>query len=111
MQKFNPGDIIEVDFPFEDTSEKKIRPAVVICDYENSFIAMKITSKHKGRKWDVEIPKTNFNGLSVDSVIQIDKIIEIDKKKLCSIIPRGSLNALQLAIIKERLQEFIKLKS
>ena len=108
MQKYNPGEIVEVAFPFEEKDGKKVRPALVIKDYGDSFIVIKITSKHKERKWDIEIPKDSFNGLTVDSVIQVNMFIELEKTALCTTIPRGVINQLQLAIVKEKLKEYIK---
>ena len=108
MKKFSPGDIVEVAFPFEENNNKKVRPALVLYDYGESFLVIKITSQHKGRKWDIEIPQDDFNGLTVDSVIQIDKLIELNKTELCSIIPRGAVNPLQLEIIKQKLKDYKK---
>ena len=106
MRIYKPGEIVEVVFPFEEKEDKKIRPALVIHDFGDSFLIIKITSKHKGRKWDIELPKDNFNGLNVDSVIQIDKYIELDKTNVSNIIPRGIINQLQLAIVKNKLKEY-----
>ena len=107
MRNYKFGEIVEVAFPFEESEEKKVRPALVIEDCGESFLLLKITSKHKGRKWDVEIPKDAFNGLSVNSVIQVDKCVRLKKNELCSIIPRGILNEIQIGIIKMRLREYI----
>lgn len=106
MRKYEQGEIVEIIFPFEDINDKKIRPALVINDNGDNLLVIKITSKHKERKWDILIPKDDFNGLSVNSVIQIDKIKELSKKELCSVIPRGNINPLQLAIIKQKLSEY-----
>ena len=108
MRKFNPGEIVEVAFPFEENNNKKVRPALVLYDYGESFLVVKITSQHKKRTWDIEIPHEDFNGLTVDSVIQVDKLTELNKTELCSIIPRGSINSLQLAIVKQKLEDYRK---
>ena len=109
MRKYNSGEIIEVAFPFEEKNDKKVRPALVIRDFGESLIVVKITSKHKGREWDIELPKDNFNGLSVDSVVQVNQCVKLDKSEIASVIPRGIINPLQLAIIKTKLKEFFNL--
>lgn len=55
MRNYKSGEIIEVAFPFEEKSDKKVRPALVIRDLGESLIVAKITSKHKGREWDIEL--------------------------------------------------------
>jgi len=86
-----------------------VRPALVIRDLGESLIVVKITSKHKGREWDIELPKDEFNGLSVDSVVQANQCVELGKSEITSIIPRGIINPLQFAIIKTKIKEFFNL--
>ena len=109
MRKYNSGEIIEVAFPFEEKNDKKVRPALVIRDFGDTLFVVKITSKHKGREWDIELPKDNFNGLSVDSVVQVNQCVKLDKSEIACVIPRGIINPLQLAIIKTKLKEFFNL--
>ena len=108
MKTYKPGEIVEAIFPFEDSSESKLRPALVIRDLDDSLFLLKITSKHKNREWDVELPKDNFNGLSVNSVIQIDRGIKQKKSELIDVIPRGIINPIQLAVVKDRLKKYIQ---
>ena len=108
MKRYDSGTVIEVIFPFEDTNESKIRPALVIKDEGDELVVLKITSKHKGRQWDIEIPKDDFNGLSMDSVIQADRVERLKKSKLVDIIPRGTVNAIQLMIVKERMKVYLR---
>lgn len=107
MLKFEPGTIVEVVFPFEEGKASKRRPALVLKDDgDTTFIVAKITSQNKGRRWDVHIPRNSVNGLSIDSFIQVDKVIKLSKEKVCSLIPRGSIAPLQLAVIIDKLREF-----
>lgn len=107
MRKFEPGTIVEVVFPFEEGRSFKRRPALVLKDDGGAtFIIAKITSQNKGRRWDVYIPRDQFNGLAVDSFIQVDKVIKLSKEKVCDLIPRGFIRTLQLAVIKDKLREF-----
>ena len=108
MREYSPGEIVEAAFPYEESSEEKVRPVLVLKDCGNEILAMKITSKHKGREWDVEIPLDSFNGLTRPSVVQADRCERIPKSKLSAIIPRGTINPLQLEIVKQRLKDYIE---
>ena len=108
MREYKPGEIVEASFPYEDSAEEKVRPVLVLRDYGEEMLVMKITSKHKGREWDIEIPASSFNGLTKASVIQADRCEKIPKSKLSTIIPRGVINPLQLEIVKQKLKEYLK---
>ncbi|MBR2207493.1 MAG: type II toxin-antitoxin system PemK/MazF family toxin [Synergistaceae bacterium] len=107
MRNYKQGEIVEIAFPFEEKNEKKVRPALIIKDFGDSLFVIKITSKHKGREWDIEIPKDDFNGLTLDSVIQVNQYIELEKSEISCIVPRGVINPLQLAVVKDRLKQFM----
>ena len=80
MRNYKSGEIVEVAFPFEDSPDEKVRPVLVIKDYGSELLVIKITSQHKGRDWDIEIPVDDFNGLTKASVIQADKAEKIPKR-------------------------------
>lgn len=106
MRTYSPGDIVEVIFPFEENGGSKQRPALVLADEGESFIVAKVTSQHKGRKWDVLLPRSSENGLNVDSVVQVDKARKLSKKELCDVISRGNINPLQMALILDKAKEY-----
>ena len=108
MKKYSPGEIVEIAFPYEDDTFEKVRPALVIRDYGDELVLLKIISRHKGREWDIEIPVDDFNGLSKASVIQVDKYRKVSKLKLSAIIPRGVINELQLGLVKSRLNDYVR---
>ena len=108
MRKYSTGEIVEAAFPYEEGYEEKVRPVLVLKDYADEMLVMKITSKHKGREWDIEIPVDGFNGLTKPSVIQVDRCKKVSKLKLSAIIPRGVINPLQLEIVKRRFKEYIE---
>ena len=107
MRSYKSGEIVELMFPFQEVTGKKIRPALVVKDYGDTIAVLKITSKHKGRTWDIELPKDAFNGLTLDSVVQACSCIELSKTELVQITPRGTINPLQLSIVKHKLQEYL----
>ena len=106
MRAYNQGEIVEIVFPFDEGTGSKQRPAIVLADEGDTLIAVKVTSQHKGRKWDIELPKDVGNGLAFDSVIQVDTVRKLSKKALCSVIPRGNVNSLQMSLILERIKEY-----
>ena len=67
-------------------------------------------SQLKGREYDIAILPDDFNGLTKPSVIQVDKCSKVHKAKLSAIIPRGTINSVQLGIVKDRLKEYLKSK-
>lgn len=109
LRRYEPGSIVEVIFPFEEGNGSKRRPALVVMDKGDVILLVaKITSQNKGRQWDVQLPRDRFNGLSVDSFVQVDKAIKLSRDKVCDLIPRGCVNPLQFAVIMEKLKEFGK---
>ena len=79
---------------------------LVWMDQGDFLVVSKMTSRIKGRQWDVAISPDSHNGLSRESVVQVDRTIKIPKSKICDIIPRGCINQLQLALIREKLRAF-----
>ncbi len=108
MRKYNAGEIVEIAFPYEDSPEEKVRPALVLWDDGANLLLLKITSQLKGFEWDIEIPANDFTGLTKISVVQVNKYAKIPKSKLSSIIPRGVINPMQLGIIKQRLKDYLR---
>ena len=89
MRKYNAGEIVEIAFPYEDSPEEKVRPALVLWDDGANLLLIKITSQQT-------------------SVVQVNKYVKVPKSKLSSIIPRGVVNPMQLGIIKQKLQDYLK---
>ncbi len=59
MMIYNPGDIVEVPFPFIDSSERKVRPALVLSEPEfvrstGACVLMMITSATRSR-WESDV--------------------------------------------------------
>lgn len=107
MRRYSQGEVVEVVFPFQEKdSGCKQRPALVLADRGATFVVAKITSQKKGRPWDVPIPKQGQNGLSIDSVVQVDSVRCLSKESLCSVIPRGAINPLQLSLVLDKLKEY-----
>ena len=110
MREYKAGEIVEIAFPFEEGTGEKVRPALVLHDYGDELLLIKITSQLKGREYDIAISPDDFNGLIKRSAIQVDKCSKVHKAKLSAIIPRGTINPAQLGIVKDRLKESLKSK-
>ena len=93
---FGVGAVIDVEYPFEDSNESKMRPAVIIEEGKESMIAvsLKISSSLKyedeGRyPYAIEIQKIKPAGLNKRSWVLADKELEINKK--CKLHLKGHM--------------------
>lgn len=82
---YESGDVILSFVPFADSSELKVRPAVVLFEEYGNVVVAGITSNlhMKG------IPLTQKEGLPVDSVIKLNYIFTVShpliKKRIASL--------------------------
>ncbi|SFC35166.1 type II toxin-antitoxin system PemK/MazF family toxin [Kaistella jeonii] len=105
----NKGDIVLIPFPFTDLSGNKLRPAVILFSKESDIMVCFITSNMKWRDFsDIEIKKTEANGLKVDSVLKVSKIATLDKYLLVGKL--GILNSSEIAEMNKILENLLKLK-
>ncbi len=72
------GDVILVEVPFADTFEIKLRPALVLFEEFNNVIVAGITSNLKMQ--GILLPKSE--GLIVDSILKLNYIFTISKKRI-----------------------------
>ena len=80
------------DVMFEDSSEHKRRPVLVLNDCEGLLIeTVKITSHPKRDVFDVEINEWKSCGLSKSSTVRLDKVVVLNRNKFISKI--GDLSA------------------
>lgn len=91
-----PGDIVDVPFPFIDSPEKKLRPALVLSEpglnrVSGAVVLMMVTSAERSR-WDTDIVLEDWRagGLRKPSILRW-KIFTIDEQLIQS--RRGSLSA------------------
>ena len=105
----NKGDIVLIPFPFTDLSGNKLRPAVILFTKESDITVCFITSNMKFRDFsDIEVKKTEVNGLKVDSILKVSKIATLDKYLLVGKL--GILNSFEIAKMNEILENLLKLK-
>jgi len=78
MAKFSPGDVVLVRFPFADSMQYKIRPALVVYeDSTNEYLVCQITRKNKSNTNDgYWVAKDSKNGramgLETDSFLNLE---------------------------------------
>lgn len=107
--KFLPGQIVLIKFPFTDLSGGKIRPALVICSGDNEDVLLApISSTVKMNRLDLRLSARDFYGspLPIESCIRYNKLFTLNKRlilKAFSEITKNSLRKIKLKII-----EFIK---
>mgnify|MGYP001331347227 CR=1 FL=1 len=81
------GDIILVPFPFAELNNKKVRPAVVICETADKYkdiVVCAISSVVPPIPGDNEIllKPDKLNKLRADSVIKVDRIVTIKARDI-----------------------------
>ncbi|HPO62069.1 MAG TPA: type II toxin-antitoxin system PemK/MazF family toxin [Candidatus Kapabacteria bacterium] len=90
-QNYKFGDVILVEVPFTDTSETKLRPALVLFEKYNNVVISGIT-----RNIDMEgIVLTKEDGVAFNSVIKMNYIFTIYKKNIKTILTHISLEKKQ----------------
>jgi len=62
------GDIVLIPFPFAELTNKKVRPAVVICAI-SSVVPSQLS------KNEMKLPSNEITGLRVPSILKMDRIV------------------------------------
>lgn len=100
-------DIVLIDVPFTDLSERKLRPALVLGIIEDDLLCCFMSSRleSKGR-YDVVVKKETSNGLRVDSVVKCGKIFTLHH----SLVERrlGVLSGENYAMVIKKISAIIE---
>ena len=76
--EFKPGDVILVDVPFTDLSQRKKRPAAVLLSRGSDHLAAFFTSRlEQTGPENVIVTATPENGLAVDSALIVTKLFTL----------------------------------
>ncbi|TAL69026.1 MAG: type II toxin-antitoxin system PemK/MazF family toxin [Bacteroidetes bacterium] len=104
------GDIVLIPFPFSDSPNKKVRPAVVIAvtkdkheDLVLSAISSVLPKKLSSR--EILMRHSNTNKLRVDSIIKVDRIVTLNKEE--KIADLCKLNKIELDEYKSIFRELV----
>jgi len=104
------GDIILIPFPFAESHNVKVRPAVIIGfthDKYKDIILSAISSIVPFQLKDTEIiiKAGAINNLRADSILKVDRIVTLKKENIIAEI--GKLNKLELTQFKEIFKSLI----
>ncbi len=93
----NPGDVVLASLQFTDTSEVKIRPALVLFEGENNIVVLGITS-HPNREG---IKLTIEEGAKLESVIRLNYIFTISGAQIRKFLFK--LNSIKKKLVFDEL--------
>ena len=104
------GEIILIPFPFAELTNKKVRPAILICETKDiyrdlvlcaiSSVIPKALSVN-----EIILKKNEINNLRVDSVAKIDRIVTAKREDIIANI--GVLNDKDLQDFIEKFRNLI----
>jgi mRNA-degrading endonuclease toxin of MazEF toxin-antitoxin module len=106
----NKGEIYLFNLFGRGNEQRGIRPVIIYSEIVGNVICViPLTSSRNSlkRKFVVKIDKTDFNGLSEDSIALIFQIKSLDSRDFGKKI--GKLNKEDLGLIDNKVKEFLKL--
>lgn len=104
------GDIVLIPFPFAELTNRKVRPAAIVCETQDHFkdlVLCAISSVVYSSLSDNEmlLAPTPANGLRKPSVLKIDRIVTA--KRVDLIAQLGELEEADLATFKMKFRELV----
>src|SRR5438105_13853570 len=117
--KVRGGDVVMVDWLFSDRTGSKRRPALVVQvdalnqSLDDTILAL-ITSSARRRvgaatqlEIDITTPEGRQTGLSIDSVIQCENLVTVDRQLILRV--RGRLSAALMGKVNDCLKAALEL--
>lgn len=94
------GDIVLLPFPFAELTNKKVRPAVVVCETKDKYadiVVCAISSVVPQVLSNNEFPiKPNkINKLRSDSVVKVDRIVTVKSRDVIATIGKLEVESLE----------------
>lgn len=79
------GEIILLPFPFAELTNKKVRPAVVVCETKDKYrdIIVCAISSVVGKSLsenEIQLQPDRINNLRAASVIKVDRIVTVKRR-------------------------------
>ena len=104
------GDIVLIPFPFAELTNKKVRPAAVVCETKDAYkdlvlcaISSVVPTKLTENEMLLSVDKEK--GLRKDSVLKVDRIVTAKEQDVIAKI--GRLNPSDLKEFKEKFKNLI----
>ncbi len=104
------GDIVLIPFPFAELTNKKVRPAAVVCETKDVYkdlvlCAISSVVPPKLTENEILLVRDNQNGLRKNSVLKTDRIVTA---KVGDVIARiGELSASDSEKFREKFKRLV----
>ena len=104
------GDVVLIPFPFAELTNRKVRPAVVVCetkDFYKDLVLCAVSSvvPSKFTENEMLLNVDNQNGLRKQSVLKVDRIFTAKEQDVIAKI--GTLSNSDLKIFKEKFKNLV----
>ena len=105
------GEIVLIPFPFAEFTDRKVRPAAVVCETKDVYrdlvlCAISSVIPTKLTKNELVIKRDNVNGLRKDSVLKVDRIVTTKKQDVITKI--GTMSSGDLKQFKKTFVNLIE---
>ena len=106
MNKLRPGDVVLVEVPFTDLSQRKKRPAAVLLSRGKDHLVAFFTSRlEQAGQHDIVVSASSENGLAVDSAVLVTKLFTLHESLI--VRPLGHLGKSDHRTIVETLVKLL----
>ncbi|MGH9948183.1 MAG: type II toxin-antitoxin system PemK/MazF family toxin [Pyrinomonadaceae bacterium] len=107
------GEIVLIPFPFADFSQRKVRPAAVVCETRDAYrdivlCAISSVIPDQLSENELVLKTDDKNGLRKDSVLKIDRIVTAKRQDVIANI--GKVNSADLTEFKGKFKHLIEEK-
>lgn len=109
MESFVRGDVVVVPFPFNNLSDQKRRPALVLADLSGpDLILCQITSRAPRDRYSVGVIDGDFakGSLKYPSNVRANQIFTLEKTLVCDVL--GRLKQEKLDQIVQTIISFLR---
>ena len=105
------GDIVLLPFPFAELTNKKVRPAVVVCETQDKYkdlvvCAISSVIPKSLSVNEILLPTDNSNNLRTKSVIKVDRIFTAKQHDI--IFQLGKLSQTDLDNFKKTFKNLVE---
>lgn len=106
------GEIVLIPFPFAELTNKKVRPAIVVCETKDVYkdlvlCAISSVVPKKLSANEMLLKKDGLNNLRANSVGKVDRIVTAKRADIIANI--GKLNKADLEVFTDKFKKLIDL--